>query len=381
MSGTGDREQQEAESRLLDEAWMATATPDEVAVLLDAGANIQGRDGRGRTPLHQAASGRNWAVVTLLLAREADAVAQDTDGITPQQDIRTFFRAQAVPVAEPLTTSIDALGWRRNPDYNPDVARRILLRYVSEEEADALLEAAPDPESEHAPHPPADEQWLATATPAEVASLLDAGADVHARNGDLLTPLHIAAAAKNHPVAKLLLERDADPNAPDKDGTTSLHLAAEQSDVQGIQLLLDRGADPNLRDETGSTPLHNAALQGARPPVLQLLFDSGADVDACRNGGYTPLHMAVWAGNEDPAIPRLLLDGGADLNARDSKGRTPLHHAAERDRHPVLLDQLLEWGADASLRDDQGRSAADIAGNNERLVGTRSLRRRNFCRR
>ena len=197
MSGTGDREQQEAESRLLDEAWMATATPDEVAVLLDAGANIHGRDGRGRTPLHQAASGRNWAVVTLLLAREADAVAQDTDGITPQQDIRTFFRAQPVPVAEPDTTSFDALGWRRNPDYNPDEARRVLLRYVSEEEADAFLEGGPDSESKHAPHPHADERWLATATPPEVSSLLDAGADVHARNEDSLTPLHIAVVFQN----------------------------------------------------------------------------------------------------------------------------------------------------------------------------------------
>ena len=424
MNGTRDLGQPDAGSQLLDEAWMASATPDDVAVLLDAGANVQARDDRGRTPLHQAASGKNWAVVTLLLSRGADVLAEDGAGETPRRVIRSFFAAKAVPPVGIVPTNDDPGGWRQNPDYDPREARRILLRHVSRQEADAVPDGAPDPGSGHPTTPASAEHWLATATPAEVASLLDAGASVHARDDQWRTPLHVVTEHHNHAVAALLLDRGADPNATDEQGTTALHTAfragdgrivgllldagavshredrdgrtalhaatasgdletvrlmldhgadpntgretalhaaAENGDLDLVRLLLDSGADPARRSETACTPLHNAARRGGNPAVVRLLLDRGADVNARANCGYTPLHMAAWAGNEDPAIPELLLDRGADLNAEDDAGQTALHHAAAHNPNPDILALLLDRGANPHTSDKAKRRPLHLA--------------------
>ncbi len=53
-------------------------------MLLNAGANIEGRDEHGRTPLHSAASNIYYPKVILtLLAAGADVNARDEDGATP----------------------------------------------------------------------------------------------------------------------------------------------------------------------------------------------------------------------------------------------------------------------------------------------------------
>ncbi len=75
--------------------------------------------------------------------------------------------------------------------------------------------------------------------------LLDAGADVNAKNRRGSTPLHWAI----HDEAKvrLLLARGAAVNAKQVEGRTPLYLAASLGNGHGIlRLLLDHGADPNL---------------------------------------------------------------------------------------------------------------------------------------
>ena len=54
-----------------------------VAVLLDRGADVDARDAAGRTPLHRAAGGHMPGVVVELMRRGADIQARDDEGWTP----------------------------------------------------------------------------------------------------------------------------------------------------------------------------------------------------------------------------------------------------------------------------------------------------------
>src|SRR5258708_10741515 len=54
-----------------------------LSVLLDRGADVNCRDGHGRTALIEASFGGHCDVVKLLIARGADLNASDSDGWTP----------------------------------------------------------------------------------------------------------------------------------------------------------------------------------------------------------------------------------------------------------------------------------------------------------
>uniref|UniRef100_A0A1I8J5S6 ANK_REP_REGION domain-containing protein n=1 Tax=Macrostomum lignano TaxID=282301 RepID=A0A1I8J5S6_9PLAT len=80
------------------------------------------------------------------------------------------------------------------------------------------------------------------------------------RDWRLRTPLMWAAlgcwktTTKHVECAKLLLEAGANPNAADMDGNTALHLAAAASNADVIRLLLDAGASVRCYNRQGQTP-------------------------------------------------------------------------------------------------------------------------------
>ncbi|KAJ4162901.1 hypothetical protein NW754_014322 [Fusarium falciforme] len=78
--------------------------------------------------------------------------------------------------------------------------------------------------------------------------LISHGADVNARDTELLTPLHSAADYDLLPMVDLLLEAGADPNARDFEGTTPLGQAAVVGNIEMIQSLIKYGGDPQTFD-------------------------------------------------------------------------------------------------------------------------------------
>lgn len=70
-----------------------------------------------------------------------------------------------------------------------------------------------------------------------VTALLDAGADVNARQSHSFTPLHEAALIGNPEIARLLLERGADPEMTTDDGKTALQLAEEKEHAEVAEVL------------------------------------------------------------------------------------------------------------------------------------------------
>ena len=210
--------------------------------------------------------------------------------------------------------------------------------------------------------------------PAVAALLLDRDANIHAVNERGNTPLHNAASSwrDSIAVASLLLDRGADIKAVDVEGKTPLHLAAEHNAEPAVAaLLLARGADIEARDDNGSTPLRGAAAFNREPGVAALLLDRGADIEARDRFGSTPLHAVAF--NVEPAVAALLLDHGADIEARDNDGATPLHAATDGLQSEKALSLLLERGADIEATDRDERTPLHHAANGEPLVITRLL--------
>lgn len=134
--------------------------------------------------------------------------------------------------------------------------------------------------------------------PELVRTLLDAAADVSAKNRRGAQPLHYAAdgrvgsvgwnpAAQADVVAALIVA-GADPNAMDNSGVAPLHRAVRTRSAAAVQALLEGGADPTLTNRSGSTPMklatHTTGRGGSgstaakvqQALIVQLLEDHGA---------------------------------------------------------------------------------------------------------
>ena len=105
-------------------------------------------------------------------------------------------------------------------------------------------------------------------TPEAIQVLLDAGADIKARNKDGEGPLHLAALWGASGNAQALLDAGADVMARDEDGSTPLHWAAWDATPANIQALLDAGADAKAKNKEGKTPWdlaqENEKLKGTK---------------------------------------------------------------------------------------------------------------------
>lgn len=171
---------------------------------------------------------------------------------------------------------------------------------------------------------------------AKAKSLIDAGADVNAKDCNVWTPLHYAVSCGHREVAQLLIAAGADLNAQadvrsfrrDYDCGTALHFAVRGDHTELVELLIDSGADLEAKDKYGVTPL-NWAVQNGRLEMVKLLIAKGANPNSQSKEKYscggTPLGVAIEQGHVD--VADALISGGAEVNARDESGWTPLHVA------------------------------------------------------
>lgn len=377
----------------------------EIGLLLDAGANVRENNYALKAPLDYAldiaadseAKDRR-KIVDLIFSRGADVNGKDGNGLTPLQYVslnslsdnatKDLMKYLISKGAKPDLFSASAIGDRQEVEKllreKHDAREKIAggwtaLHVASTEEiAKLLIDHGADVNAATTDTWPFGDKGI---TPLHmqiingwkniVALLIERGADLNARTGRGYTPLVIAVSRDNQSksesnkimvrseIAELLLSKGADVNIKDDDGRTLLHRIVHSSDISlAKELVLKYGADVNAKDNSGDTPLYKAAYNLDNIELAQFLIDNGADVKTRNIEGKTLLNIiAPYSDDWNISLAKeLVLKYGEDVNGKDNGGDTPLQKAAGNNNNIELVQFLIDNGADVKTRNNDGET-------------------------
>ena len=143
----------------------------------------------------------------------------------------------------------------------------------------------------------------------------------------------VAAYTRNHAVATALINAGADVNARDNERYDLLTIAAVLNDLEMVKLAIAAGADTGLITSPYDGTALIAAAHLGHVDVVRALIDGKAPLDHVNNLGWTALIEAIVLGDGGPrhvAIVRALLAAGANPDLPDRNGDTPLALAQQR---------------------------------------------------
>ncbi|HSM06066.1 MAG TPA: ankyrin repeat domain-containing protein [Longimicrobiales bacterium] len=282
---------------------------EEVRLLLDAGADLDGRTGGDQsTPLVVALINGNYDLALELLEAGADPNLASEDGVAPLY--ATLNNRWAPKALYPQPTAFK----QQSADYL-DVM-------------EALLRAGADPNARVQTH-----IWY-TSYNFDLLGVNFRGA----------TPFWRAAYATDVPAMRLLVEWGADPGIPTQKAPERRRRGSSDDD-----------------DEEDPSGLPPVPVGG--PAVYPIHAASGVGYGVARAGNSHRHAHEGWL----PAVRYLVEELGADVNQRDLDGFSAVHHAAARGDNE-LIEYLVSQGADVTFVSRRGQTTVDMANGPQQRV-------------
>ena len=316
--------------------------PAVFQVLIDAGADIETKDENGHSPLLIASVSGKFAAVKMLVEAGADVRVIDNEGDTclslascfgHTETVRYLVGLKDVDVSHSWDGGLTALHWVCQQNC-PDVVQ-------------ALIDAGADIEAKDG-EGRSPLLWacrLVVCQFAVVKVLVKAGADVCVTDNQGNTCLILTGYGHTDTVRTLLCMPEVDVNQSNNRGNTALHLAVLEKSSDLVQLLIDAGADIEARNNLGRTPLL-VACENRDIAKVKMLVKAGAEVRVTDNGGHTCLIIAAYHGHTY-TVRYLMGLPGVDVNHAANGGETALHVASRIHGHRVA-QVLLEHYTNAS---------------------------------
>ena len=324
--------------------------PAVCEVLIDAGADIETRENYwGYFPLLFACRSGSLDVVKLLVRAGAEVRVTNYEGDTGLSLAVYHGHTDVVRYLAGLKeVELD------HANNHGQTALRVAVEHKRADLVEVLIDAGAEIEARDSKgrSPLSVAAYLGQLV--IVKQLVRAGAELGTVDAEGRTCLHIAASCRNTDMVRYLVGLpEMGVNHVDTNGCTALHAAAQRGYADVVQVLVDAQADIETRDNKGHSPLLSACAShsdSGQLVIVKQLIRAGADVSTVSRQRRTCLHLAASYGLPD--IVRYLVGlPEVDVNHVDTNGRTALHDASVD-----VVQVLVDVGADIEVRDNEGRS-------------------------
>ncbi len=343
-------------------------TNETIKALIDAGADINGVNGFGYTPLFFSFRYRTIEKNPheLLLSLGADKARRDKYGVV--FDEREYYdnREKDQDNGDLIWRLMlsKELGWHlewekvlKTPRYSNSATLLMAASYYGVRFGNKADWWTPGWQMEVDRNGENYLFYLASKTDVSLEDIVYAdlnAANLANLNGE--TPLIRAARFDNDFLVRGLLREGARADARDKTGKSALDYSVEY-DYFGPTFLLLSTADPNAVDAAGRTPLMNAAAKGNGNAIKAFVVAAGFAAKAAGESRKLP------AAERTEMLAIAARFRQINLNVQDRDGKTALMLAAEKG-DAQIAESLLRMRVNNQLKDKKGKTALAIAREN-----------------
>uniref|UniRef100_A0A673CDJ4 Ankyrin repeat and sterile alpha motif domain containing 6 n=1 Tax=Sphaeramia orbicularis TaxID=375764 RepID=A0A673CDJ4_9TELE len=324
-------------------------------MLLENGAEINGRNRLGASVLTMAARGGHIHVVKLLL--ESGAYVDDYDHLAVAGDVvsngnnnnscggsREFMDITALMVASQhgheavvrllLEWGSDVNFSQKITGWGPLMAATLSGKVVV---AQQLVERGADPDRVNVLSKTAFELAMQLKQ-RDVKAYLDSITTVRPQTDDERRRPDVFSALKlgNSQLVKEILEEDpTQVNSSNQEGASPLMMAAVSGQLEVVQLMVEKNADIDKQDGVhGWTALMQATYHGNKD-IVKYLLGQGADVNLRAKNGYTAFDLVMLLNDPDTELVRLLASVCMQVDKEKAKLRGKGSMARSKSRHSL----------------------------------------------